>query len=509
VSASRLIGSVRSLPAGALLAAALSGPLAGQVTERVSVNSGGTQGNGLSQVPALSADGRYVAFESEATNLVSGDTNGVVDVFVHDRQSGVTERVTVDSLGAEGNAGSYYPSISADGRYVAFWSAATNLVNGDTNGIPDVFVHDRLTGTNQCVSVDSLGTQANGHSLEPSISADGRYVAFMSYATDLVSGDTNGVQDVFVHDRQTGTTQRVSVDSAADQGDSRSVFPSISADGRYVAFTSWASDLVSGDTNQLFDVFVHDRQTGTTQRVSVNSAGMQGSAFEFDPPSISADGRYVAFCSSYPLVSGDTIPFSKDIFVHDRQSGVTDMVSVDSLGAHPNAGSYWASISADANTVAFYGNASNLVSGDTNSMSDVFVHVRCVPGTSATFSGDGINADTIAPVNVVVGSSWSAPLTLGHPHGASGPLVLSVRGTTINGPSFTSSIGGRLTEVLIAGPLLAALAGSHNGVSGDVPPQAIPNQLSLVGGAWAAQYTVIGGGFGDLSQAVFGVVGCQ
>ena len=148
---------------------------------------------------------------------------------------------------------------------------------------------------------------------------------------------------------------------------------------------------------------------------------------------------------------------------------------------------------------------------DTNRTADVFVRDRQCnsAATSATFSGDGINADTIAPLNAVLGSSWSAPLTLGHPHGAGGPLSLKVRSTTINGPNFPSPIGGRLTEVLIAGQLLARIAGSHNGATGDIAPQQIPANASLVGLSWAAQYTVAGGGFADLSQAVLGVVGCQ
>ena len=152
----------------------------------------------------------------------------------------------------------------------------------------------------------------------------------------------------------------------------------------------------------------------------------------------------------------------------------------------------------------------NLVPGDTNDTYDVFLRDRqCASATSAIFSGDGINADTIAPLNAVMGSSWSASLTLGHPHGAGGPLSLKVRSTTINGPNFSSPIGGRLTEVLIAGPFLATIPGSHDGVTGDIAPQQIPANGSLVGLSWAAQYTVAGGGFADLSQAVLGVVGCQ
>src|SRR5438034_1099294 len=245
-----------------------------QTTERVSVASGGTtEGNDTSLGSALSADGRFVAFTSAAPDLVAGDTNGVSDVFVHDRQTGATERVSVDSAGTQGNGESTDVALSADGRFVAFTSAAPDLVTGDTNGVADVFVHDRQTGTTERVSVDSAGTQANGAGTGVALSADGRFVAFTSAAPDLVAGDTNGAADVFVHDRQTGRTERVSVDSAGTQANGASCGGALSADGRFVAFASAAPDLVAGDTNGAADVFVHDRQTGTTERVSVDSAG--------------------------------------------------------------------------------------------------------------------------------------------------------------------------------------------------------------------------------------------
>jgi archaellum component FlaF (FlaF/FlaG flagellin family) len=251
-------------PLHALVASAiLAGVGAAQspTTVRVSVDSHGAQGNAASGLygVSVSADGRYVAFESVSDNLVPGDTNGVDDVFVRDRQSGQTERVSVDSSGVQGNGRSNFPSISADGRYVAFWSLADNLVSGDTNGAYDVFVHDRQSGQTERVSVDSSGAQANNSSFNPSISGDGRYVAFQSYADDLVPGDTNGFADVFVHDRQSHWTERVSVDSSGVQGDGHSYLPSISADGRHVAFLSAADDLVPGDTNAGVDSFLRDR----------------------------------------------------------------------------------------------------------------------------------------------------------------------------------------------------------------------------------------------------------
>ena len=187
-----------------------------------------------------------------------GDTNGFVDVFVHDRQTGATERVSMDSAGSQGDGVSAWPSISADGRFVAFNSDATNLVPGDTNGRTDVFVHDRQTGTTERVSADSAGV---GGGSGAALSADGRFVAFASDAANLVPGDTNGYPDVFVRDRQTGTIERVSMDSFARQGNNHSFDRAISADGRFVAFASYATNLVAGDTNRVVDVFVHDRRS--------------------------------------------------------------------------------------------------------------------------------------------------------------------------------------------------------------------------------------------------------
>ncbi len=362
----------------------LCAPLSAQVTARVSVATGGAQGNSDSGDPlgyyteSFSADGRYVVFESQASNLVAGDTNGFREVFVRDRQSGTTERVSVDSGGAQGNGFSTEPSISADGRFVAFSSIA-NLVVGDTNGFYDVFVRDRLSGTTERVSVATGGTQGNDYSYDPSISADGRFVAFFSLTTNLVAGDTNASTDIFVRDRQSGTTERVSVDSGGAQGNQDSAQPWISADGRFVAFHSDASNLVAGDTNASYDVFVHDRQSGTTERVSLATGGAQGDQDSYDA-SISADGRYVAFMSrATNLVAGDTNALS-DIFVRDRQSGTTERVSVATGGAQGNQDSALPSISADGRLVAFQGQASNLVAGDTNAASDVFVRDRNAAG---------------------------------------------------------------------------------------------------------------------------------
>ena len=344
-------------------------------TERVSVDSGGNQADGDSLRPAISADGRFVAFESYATNLVDSDTNGYLDVFVHDRQSGATERVSVDSGGNQGDGHSRAPVISGDGRFVAFHSFASNLVDGDTNGHWDVFVHDRQTDATERVSLDSAGDQGNGESSWPSISADGRFVAFESEASSLVADDTNGYRDVFVHDRQTDATERVSLDSGGNQGDGHSRAPVISGDGRFVAFHSFASNLVDGDTNGYQNVFVHDRQTGATERVSLASAGNQGNDDSYWPY-ISADGRFVGFGSEASnLVDSDTNGY-RDVFVHDRQTGVTERVSMGRWGTQAKRDSHWPSMSADGRYVAFGSNAYNLVGSDSNDTRDIFVRDR-------------------------------------------------------------------------------------------------------------------------------------
>jgi len=303
-------------------------------TTRVSVSSAATQGNSESRQPAISSDGRFVAFESVASNLVPNDTNSQFDVFVRDVQTGTTTRVSVDSTGNQGNFESQSSSISSDGRFVAFGSGATNLVAGDTNNAPDSFVHDRDTdgdGTldepgavaTTRVSVDSAGNQANGFSSSPAITGGGRYVAFASGATNLVTDDTNGIQDIFVHDRITGTTELVSVDSTGNQANAYSNLSGISADGRFVGFQSSASNLVPGDTNACtgyttcVDVFVRDRDTDgdgifgeagavSTSRVSVDSTGNQANGHSFSYDGMSANGRFVSFYSiASNLIPGD------------------------------------------------------------------------------------------------------------------------------------------------------------------------------------------------------------
>jgi len=361
-------------------------------TARVNVDSAGAESNGLTDQPVISADGKVVAFGSFASNLVAGDTNTFVDVFVHDLATGATERASVDSSGSEANYGSFDGVLSSDGRFVAFTSHAWNLVPSDTNGWPDTFVRDRATGITERVSVDSAGVESDGASYGPSISADGRYVAFQSYATNLVAGDTNAVSDIFVHDRTTGATERVSVDSEGVQADNWNNSPAISADGNVVAWVSKATNLVAGDRNHYYDIFVHDRTTGITDRASVDSAGNEGDGDSggnlSHPPALSTDGRFVAFESNATnLVAGDANGLG-DVFMHDRASGATERVSVDSSGGEGDRESRFGSMTPDGRSVSFTSNTADFVAGDTNGTSDVFV--RDLPLAAWSNYGSGL-----------------------------------------------------------------------------------------------------------------------
>ena len=428
-----------------------------QTTERVSVDSDGNEGLGPSSAPSISADGRYVAFESSADNLVAGDLLGFIDIFVHDRDKDgngtydevgaiSTVRVSVNSLGSEGNGHSYSPFISGDGMHVAFESNANDLVAGDTNPLSDIFVHDMAGVTTTLVSVDSAGAQdpLPSSSSSPSLSSNGRYVAFDSDA-DLVATDNNGFFDIFVHDRDTdedGTydevgaisTIRVSVDSGGGEADGDSNSPSISADGRYVAFDSDATDLVGSDNNGKFDIFVHDLQTGTTIRVSVDSGGGEANG-DSNSPSISGDGRYVAFESSAPdLVSSDNNG-KVDIFVHDRDAdgnGIYDevggistvRVSLVTGGGEGNGDSSAPSISSSDGKYVAFDSYANLVAADSGLFSDIFVYERESLPPTVDSTSPAHNANDVA-----VGSSITA--TFSEP----------MNGSTIDTNTFTLDNG--------------------------------------------------------------------
>lgn len=359
-------------------------------TRRVSVASDGTQADGESFAPVISRDGRWIAFRSRASNLVPGYVEACAQsdypdncsgIFVHDLQTHVTELVVVAS--DNGGLGiDYRLSISADGRWIAFSSVETNLMAGTRNPGENIFVYDRQMGRIELVSQTSEGIPGNGASQSPAIAADGRWLAFSSSAENLVG--TEGQAGTFIYDRQTGKAEYVGPGG----------MPDISSDGRWVAFSSNANHLVPDDSNECSnpqfgphncsDIFVYDGQTLQMERASVAGDGSQSNGESFNP-SISADGRFVAFASDAAnLVADDTnacrpnrfVATCFDIFVRDRLRGLTERVSVASDGVQANHDSRWPMISADGRWVVFVSRASNLVADDTNELPDVFVHDR-------------------------------------------------------------------------------------------------------------------------------------
>lgn len=328
-----------------------------KLIQRVSVNAAGQGGNNTSTYPTIAGEGRYVAFTSEASNLVPGDENGASDVFIADV---VTGQLTLASKGlggkpAAGKSYSYFPSISADGRYAVFSSNAADIVQGDTNGTWDVFVFDRQTGQTRLVSKSTSGQQGNGPSMHGVISGNGRYVAFHSRATNLVSDDTNNTSDIFLHNLQTGETTLISRAPDGTVGNARSERPSISYDGLVVSFSSDASNLVPNDTNNAEDVFVYHHRDKQLRRASVLTGGgqMTMEPIQMDRKSVvSPDGMIVAFRSDGPPMTPGGAR-SVDIYVHNMASGATDRVSSWPDGSAIAGDSEHHALSYDGSIVSF------------------------------------------------------------------------------------------------------------------------------------------------------------
>lgn len=387
-------------------------------TERVSVAVDGGPGDATSGgLPAVSAGGRYVAFTSAATNLVPDDTNGRIDVFVRDRLLGTTARVSVASDGREARDGdSFRPAMSADGRFVAFTSTASDLAGPppafggvasplpvapvwDTNGVADVFLHDRRAGTTERVSVGPGGLEAVGGASDwPAVSDDGRFVAFVSKASNLAPGYPNQHRDVYLHDRQTQITTRVSTPPGvappqAPFGFTDSGYPSISGDGRYLAFYSHVANLVSDDANRVADIFVYDRVTGAVALASVDADGTQGDVGSVLPV-MSGDGRSLAFTSFATNWVPDTNGVSaSDVFRKDLATGALEKVSVADDGSGGDAYAEVYGLSTDGQRVSFMSPATNLVPNDTNDVLDVFVRDLSAGTTvRASVTSDGAQA---------------------------------------------------------------------------------------------------------------------
>jgi len=382
----------------------------------VSVNARGEAGNGFSRAPALSGDGRFLAFMSDATNLVDGDENGKSDIFLCDRTAGTLTRVSTGLNGEEANGNSSAPAISGDGRFIAFLSEASNLAPDDTNKAADIFIYDRQTGTTARASVSSGGAQANAASSPPVISADGRFVAFRSEASNLARNDGNGFADIFRHDCRTGETIRVSVNGKGEEADGPSDgAPSISGDGRYVAFASRATNLSPDDGNGMTqDIFLRDCDAGSMTCISRPTGGKSING-ESISPCISADGRAVAFISfAENLLPGDA-NHAADIYLYDRTAGKLARISAG------NDASLAVSLSADGRTAAFLSHATDLAPGDKNDFPDIFLLDLAAKTTTRVNVGpQGAEADDDSSAPVISGDgftvafvSWSSVLMPG------------------------------------------------------------------------------------------------
>lgn len=380
--------NARLLIPSLLVTLAVGSGAVAQTVVRVSVDSLGGEANGYSFAKSLSADGRYALFQSAADNLVAGDVNGVRDLFIHDALTGTTTCISVDLTGVPGNGESSFGRLTPDGRYVVFTSEATNLVARDVNGEPDVFVRDLTHGVTELVSVNNAGYEGNSSSGGGTISANGRYVAFASNATNLVAVDLNGRSDVFLHDRNANTTVLISVTQGGVQADDHCLSASISEDGALVEFEAWGDNLIPGDTNDDTDVLVSEVATGALRRVSVATSGAEGN-HDSSYGRISGDGRFVVFqTTASNLVAGDTNA-SADILVHELATAITTRVSVSSSGLQANGKSIFASITRDGRLVAFESYANNLIAGDTTIEPDVFLHDRATGQTSLISRSSG------------------------------------------------------------------------------------------------------------------------
>ena len=334
--------------------------------------SAGDRSNGDSFNPSLTPDGRFVVFESYASNLVPEDSGSTGDVFLRDLQTGSIVRVSTSGTGVEGNARSYSPTISDDGRYIVFRSDASNLVEGDSNLKGDIFVKDMLTGALRRISIAIDGTQGNDHSFEPAISGDGNFVGFRSYASNIVPGGDITLENLYVTNLRTGEIHRANANSIELQGLNTSWIPSLNNDGRFICFPSTANTLVPGDTNSKWDVFIKDMLTGIMTRVSTANDESQGNG-DSKYATISDDGRYVTFLSHSSNLAPDDTNGKADIFVKDSLTGSIMRASTTSDLNQANDASEELFTNKTGKFVAFTSSATNLVASDSNGVSDIFL----------------------------------------------------------------------------------------------------------------------------------------
>jgi hypothetical protein len=443
----------------ALLGSTLPAAARAQDTERISVDSKEKEANGASgngrQPATTGGEKALVVFQSSATNLVANDTNGKSDLFLRDLGLGTTTRIVFDVNGNETDGNSSGGSITPDGRFVVFQSAATLLVSGDKNGVDDIFVLDRSKGTIERVSVDSSGKEADGRSFSAAISADGNFVAFVSLADNLVANDGNAIFDVFLRDRAAGTTTCLSVDPTGVPGNKLSSEAWMTADGSKVAFSSDASNLVANDTNGLSDVFVRDVAAGVTTRASVNEGG-----FELDgksaSPSLSADGSLVAFASEATNLHRDSPTRSFQAYVRDLATGEV-WLATRGVDGRPCIGTLFnPEITSDPRTgepiVVFWSTATNLPD-DGIADFDLFA-VRPWSGISQCLSvdSDGVDTDNSA------GGSFSSSGV--PPDGGAMYLCTSIPGLDPNDTNGASDVFRRGLQWTLPSEFGTGLGGS-------------------------------------------------
>ena len=346
--------------------------------QRVSVASDGTEGNNTSLNGIISDDGNFVAFSSQASNLVENDTNGKNDVFVHNRQTGITELVSVSSEGVQGNNSSGASDISEDGRYIVFTSSSTNLVQINTGGYENVYLHDRNTAETKLISSPGEGISANGGSSDGSISPDGRFITFTSFADNLVENDTNSKSDIFLYDCQTEQIELISKNNSNELGNAHSSPSEISVDGNFVVFASYANNLVPDDTNDNKDIFLLDRNENILSRISVSDEGVQGNSYS-NAPKISNNGQFIIYMStSNNLVPNDNNDTRNDVFIYDRLTKSTKKISFADEGAGLGlyGGALGHAISGDGRYISFSNDSQNSVANISGSQHMLFLYDR-------------------------------------------------------------------------------------------------------------------------------------
>ncbi|MFT6619213.1 MAG: Tol biopolymer transport system component [Limisphaerales bacterium] len=465
----------------------------------VSTDSTGViRGSGASLTPSVSDDGRFVAFASQASNLIFGDSNGRMDIFRHDRITGKIVLVSVNTTGTAAAGDSSNPSISATGQQILFESTAEDLTANDSNGRRDVFIRDLSLNTTELVSVGVNGTSPTGDSFSSLMSDDGRTVAFVSVATNVVSNDHNNGADVFVRLRNSGTTVLASRTATGTSGNGSSSQPAIAPGGNYVAFVSVANNLVANDSNGAGDVFrfsVIDSTVGlasTTGSASANNVSFS--------PTVNSAGS-VAFASQATNLTAEVNTNRvTDVFVRNFGTATTRLVSGAAAGGVVgNGGSGNPIFSPDGSQVLFTSVASDLVAGDTDAVSDVFLyHVTTLNKEliSVAGSGSGDGASSVAPggmsddLRYVVFTSAASNLTPGDTNGANdvflrdrtaGATVLLSRGTNSatggNGASSSPFVSGNGSALVFASHANNLVANDTNALA-DIFAIATANSLS-------------------------------